>query len=40
VHYLAQVHRSLGVDAPRAVVALGGKFAILYAAKSGTSVNI
>jgi predicted dehydrogenase len=27
VHYLAQVHRSLGVDAPRAVVAVGGKFA-------------
>jgi predicted dehydrogenase len=27
VHYLAQIHRSLGVDAPKAVVALGGKFA-------------
>ncbi|MBX9624695.1 MAG: Gfo/Idh/MocA family oxidoreductase [Gemmataceae bacterium] len=27
VHYLAQIHRSLGVDAPRAVVAMGGKFA-------------
>jgi predicted dehydrogenase len=27
VHYLAQIHRSLGVEAPRAVVALGGKFA-------------
>lgn len=27
VHYLAQVHRSLGVDAPLSVAALGGKFA-------------
>ncbi len=27
VHYLAQIHASLGVNAPRAVVALGGKFA-------------
>jgi len=27
VHYLAQIHRSLGVEAPRSVVALGGKFA-------------
>ena len=27
VHYLAQIHRSLGVAAPRAVVAIGGKFA-------------
>jgi predicted dehydrogenase len=27
VHYLAQIHASLGVDAPLAVVALGGKFA-------------
>lgn len=27
VHYLAQIHASLGVDAPKAVVALGGKFA-------------
>jgi len=27
VHYLAQIHRSLGVEAPKAVVALGGKFA-------------
>ena len=27
VHYLAQIQRSLGVDAPRAVVAMGGKFA-------------
>jgi predicted dehydrogenase len=27
VHYLAQIHRSLGVDAPKAVVAIGGKFA-------------
>jgi predicted dehydrogenase len=27
VHYLAQIHRSLGVDAPRAVAAIGGKFA-------------
>jgi predicted dehydrogenase len=26
VHYLAQIHRSLGVDAPQSVVALGGKF--------------
>ena len=26
VHYLAQIHRSLGVDAPTAVVAMGGKF--------------
>jgi len=26
VHYLGQIHRSLGVEAPRAVVALGGKF--------------
>ena len=27
VHYLAQIQASLGVDAPKAVVALGGKFA-------------
>jgi predicted dehydrogenase len=27
VHYLAQIHRSLGVEAPAAVVAVGGKFA-------------
>src|SRR4051812_43274699 len=27
VHYLAQIHASLGVDAPQAVVALGGKYA-------------
>ncbi len=27
VHYLAQIHRSLGVDAPKAVAAVGGKFA-------------
>jgi predicted dehydrogenase len=27
VHYLAQIHRSLGVEAPRSVVAMGGKFA-------------
>ncbi len=27
VHYLAQIHASLGVDAPLSVVALGGKFA-------------
>ena len=27
VHYLAQIHRSLGVDAPQSVVAIGGKFA-------------
>jgi len=27
VHYLAQIHRSLGVDAPVAVMAMGGKFA-------------
>jgi predicted dehydrogenase len=27
VHYLAQIHWSLGVDAPRSVVAMGGKFA-------------
>jgi predicted dehydrogenase len=27
VHYLAQIHRSLGVDAPKAVAAIGGKFA-------------
>lgn len=27
VHYLAQIHRSLGVDAPLAVMAMGGKFA-------------
>jgi predicted dehydrogenase len=27
VHYLAQVHRSLGVEAPTSVVAIGGKFA-------------
>jgi predicted dehydrogenase len=27
VHYLAQIHRSLGVEAPQAVVAMGGKFA-------------
>lgn len=26
VHYLAQIHRSLGVDAPKSVVAMGGKF--------------
>jgi predicted dehydrogenase len=26
VHYLAQIHRSLGVEAPRSVVAMGGKF--------------
>ena len=26
VHYLAQIHRSLGVDAPLAVTAMGGKF--------------
>jgi predicted dehydrogenase len=26
VHYLAQIHRSLGFDAPQAVVALGGKY--------------
>jgi predicted dehydrogenase len=26
VHYLAQIHRSLGVDAPLAVMAMGGKF--------------
>lgn len=26
VHYLAQIHRSLGVDAPLSVVAMGGKF--------------
>jgi predicted dehydrogenase len=26
VHYLAQIHRSLGVEAPKAVVAIGGKF--------------
>jgi predicted dehydrogenase len=27
VHYLAQIHRSLGVSAPTAVMAMGGKFA-------------
>ena len=27
VHYLAQIQASLGVDAPKAVIALGGKFA-------------
>jgi predicted dehydrogenase len=27
VHYLAQIHRSLGMAAPRSVVAMGGKFA-------------
>jgi len=27
VHYLAQIHAALGVEAPRAVVAIGGKFA-------------
>jgi predicted dehydrogenase len=27
VHYLAQIHRSLGVEAPKGVVAIGGKFA-------------
>jgi predicted dehydrogenase len=27
VHYLAQIHRSLGMDAPKAVAAIGGKFA-------------
>lgn len=27
VHYLAQIHRSLGVDAPLEVIAIGGKFA-------------
>ena len=27
VHYIAQIHRSLGVDAPLSVVAIGGKFA-------------
>jgi predicted dehydrogenase len=27
VHYLAQIHRSLGVDAPKTVAAIGGKFA-------------
>jgi predicted dehydrogenase len=27
VHYLAQIHASLGVDAPLSVVALGGKYA-------------
>src|SRR5947209_2429813 len=27
VHYLAQVHWALGVEAPKAVVAMGGKFA-------------
>lgn len=27
VHYLAQIHASLGVDAPTSVVALGGKYA-------------
>lgn len=27
VHHLAQIHRSLGADAPKAVVAIGGKFA-------------
>jgi predicted dehydrogenase len=27
VHYLAQIHRSLGVEAPNSVAAIGGKFA-------------
>ena len=27
VHYLAQIHASLGMDAPKSVVAIGGKFA-------------
>ena len=27
VHYLSQIHRSLGVDAPLSVVAVGGKYA-------------
>ena len=27
VHYLAQIQASLGVEAPKAVVAIGGKFA-------------
>lgn len=27
VHYLAQIHRALGVDAPKVVAAIGGKFA-------------
>jgi predicted dehydrogenase len=27
VHYLAQIHSSLGVEAPKSVVAVGGKFA-------------
>jgi predicted dehydrogenase len=27
VHYIAQIHRSLGVDAPLSVMAMGGKFA-------------
>jgi predicted dehydrogenase len=27
VHYLSQIHRSLGVEAPKAVAAIGGKFA-------------
>src|SRR5262249_4371180 len=27
VHYLGQIHRSLGVEAPSSVVAIGGKFA-------------
>ena len=27
VHYLAQIHRSLGVSAPKCVAAIGGKFA-------------
>ncbi|MCI0702889.1 MAG: Gfo/Idh/MocA family oxidoreductase [Planctomycetia bacterium] len=27
VHYLAQIHSSLGVEAPKSVVAIGGKFA-------------
>src|SRR5947209_5054927 len=27
VHYLAQIHASLGAEAPRSVVAIGGKFA-------------
>ena len=27
VHYLAQIHASLGVEAPLSVVAMGGKYA-------------
>src|SRR5207244_5580162 len=27
VHYLAQIHWALGIEAPKAVAALGGKFA-------------